>query len=318
MKRIVASMLVVMVVLAMAVPGASGRAGAAEKEKQYVIGVSMPFMGHPIRQASLVLIEEWKKTHPNVSILVTDGQLKAEKQIADIEDLMAKRVDALTVAAHQSSSLVAVLREVNEAGIPIFPFDRILVDPSVQTGMVMNDDFIAGVEDGKMMATALGGKGKIVTILGPAGSTVADARHGGFYEEIAKHPGIVVAAEQVANFQRVQAVDVFENMLQANPDINGVFCDNDEMALGAVKVLKDAGKLEGVAVYGIDGQKDALESIIKGEMSGTVRKNIEVPYVLDMAYEYLTTGKCEESITLYSFPINKDNVQQYYEPNAVF
>ncbi|MHB1393330.1 MAG: substrate-binding domain-containing protein [Clostridia bacterium] len=288
------------------------------KKDKYVIGISQPFMGHPIRKAGSVLIDAWAKDHPDVEIIVTDGQLKADKQIADIEDLMSKKVDMLLVAAHQSPTLVGVLREVKDAGIPIIAFDRTLSDTSVQIGVVVNDDYLAGKSAAKILATSLGGKGKIAILQGPAGNTTVSLRQNGFMDALKDYPEIEIISDQVANFQRVQAVDVFENVLQANPDINGVFAHNDEMALGAVKVLKDAGKINDVKVVGLDGQKDALESIIAGELTGTVRKVVEFPASLDMAYEYLTTGKIKEIVYLESIEITKDNVNEYYNPDAVF
>ena len=287
------------------------------EEETYLIGISQPFMGHPIRQAGTILINAWLEDHPNVEVMVTDGQLNAQKQIADIEDMIAKKVDIILVAAHQSPTLIGVLREAQEAGIPIIAFDRTLTDPSVQVGMVVNDDYQAGVSAAQILGEGLNGEGKIVVLEGPAGNTVVTLRQDGFLKGLEQYPGIEIVDDQVANFQRVQAVDVFENMIQANPDITGVYCHNDEMALGCVKVLKDAG-IEGVKVVGLDGQKDALESIIAGDLYGTVRKVVEFPAALDMALEYLETGEVTPMQYLDSIPITKENAEEYYDPDAVF
>lgn len=286
-------------------------------DKHYVIGVSQPTMTHPIRKAGNVLIDEWKENHPNVEIIVSDGQLKADKQIADIEDMIAKKVDAILVAAHQSPTLVPVLEQAKEAGIPVIAFDRVLTDKSVQVCEIINDDVTAGKTCADLIVEGMGEEGEIVILEGVSGSAVTVNRQEGFMEEIKNYPNIKIVADQTANFQRVQAVDLFENMLQANPNIKGVFCHNDEMALGAAKVLKDAG-IKGVTVVGIDGQKDALEAIIAGDMYGTVRKIVEMEYALDEAYKYLETGSCEESILLESLKIDSSNVNEVYDPDAVF
>lgn len=287
------------------------------EEQHYVIGISQPFMGHPIRQAATVLIDEWLKENPNVEVMVTDGQLNAQKQIADIEDMIAKKVDMLLVAAHQSPTLVGVLREARDAGIPIIAFDRTLSDASVMVGFVGNDDYSAGQSAAKLLVEGMGETGKVVILEGPAGNTIVNMRQDGFLSVIKDYPGIEIVDDQVANFQRVQAVDIFENILQANSDITGVYCHNDEMALGCVKVLKDAG-VQGVTVVGIDGQKDALEAIIAGDYYGTVRKIVEFPIALDMAMEYLRTGETTLIKYLESVPIDSSNVNDYYNPEAVF
>ena len=294
-----------------------GLTACAPKEKKtYVIGISQPFMGHPIRKAGQVLIDAWVKEHPEVTVYVTDGQLNAQKQIADIEDLMAKDVDILLVAAHQSATLLGVLREVKGAGIPIIPFDRVLTDASVQVGSVINDEFTGGQMCGELIIEAIG-TGDIAVLEGPAGNTGAILRNNGFLAAI-EGKGINIVTSQVANFQRVQAVDIFENILQANPNIKAVFAHNDEMALGVIQVLEAAGRTD-ILVVGYDGQKDALEAIKAGKMYGTVRKVIEFPKALDMALEYLETGKlADPNVFLEPIKITEDNVDDYYDPEAVF
>lgn len=309
MKRLLMAMIVLFLVVGLG-------ACAPAKKKTYVIGISQPFMGHPIRKAGQILIDEWAKKHPEVTIYVTDGQLNAQKQIADIEDLMAKDVDILLVAAHQSATLLGVLREVKAAGIPIIPFDRTLTDASVQVGSVVNDDFTAGKIAAELVIAAIG-TGDVAVLEGPAGNTNAILRNQGFLGTI-KGKGINVLTSQVANYQRVQAVDLFENILQANPTIKAVFAHNDEMALGVIQVLEAAGRTD-IFVIGIDGQKDALEAIIAGKMYGTVRKVIEFPKALDMALEYLKTGKLENpNEFILPLKITKTNVNEYYDPKAIF
>lgn len=309
-----------MVLLAMSTLFAQGSGETAPKgtpENKWVIGISQPTMTHPIRKAANVIIDEWLKKHPNVEIIVTDGQLKADKQIADIEDLIAKKVDMILVAANQSPTLVGVLQQAKDAGVPVIAFDRTLTDPSVQISQIINDDTLAGKTCAELLTEGMGTKGKVAILEGVPGSSITVQRQNGFIGEISKYPEIEIVADLPANFQRVQAVDVFESMLQANPDITGVFCHNDEMALGCCKVLKDAGRT-GVYVVGIDGQKDALESIMAGELYGTVRKIVEIEYALDIAMDYLTKGECEDNLMLESAKIDASNVKEFYDPKAVF
>lgn len=294
-----------------------GKAENADSGTHYVIGVSQPTMTHPIRKAGNEIIDVWKEKHPNVDVIVSDGQLKADKQIADIEDMIAKKVDAILVAAHQSPTLVPVLQQAKDAKIPVIAFDRELTDKGVEVCEVINDDVTAGKTAVELLVEGMGEQGEIAVLEGVSGSAVTVNRQKGFLEDIEAYPDIKIVADQNANFQRVQAVDIFENVLQANPNIKGVFCHNDEMALGVVKVLKDAG-IEGVTVVGIDGQKDALEAILAGDMHGTVRKIVELEYALDEALSYLETGSCQESILLESLKIDSANVEEIYDPDAVF
>ncbi len=302
-------------------PETTASASAAIPPKNgdhYVIGISQPFMGHPVRQAGQILIDAWNAEHPEVEIIVTDGQLDAQKQISDLEDLMVKDVDIILVAAHQSPTLVNVLADAYAAGFPILPFDRPLTDTSVEIGYVLMDEYLGGQYGGQLMKEALGEEGgDVVVLLGPVGNIGAENRHQGFLDEIAG-TNINVVDTQVADFQRVNAIDIFENLLQANPDLDGVWCANDEMALGVCQVLEGAGRTD-IKVVGFDGQKDALEAVISGKMYGTCRKIVEFPTALDMAYEYLTTGTiAEPEVKLPTIKIDASNVNDYYDPDAVF
>ena len=193
-----------------------------------------------------------------------------------------------------------------------------LTDESVQIGRVINDEIAGGKVCGELMLEALGEEGgDIVILMGPAGNTGAELRQQGF-DEATKGAKINVVDMQVADFQRVKAVEIFENLLQANPDLDGVFCHNDEMALGVCQVLEAAGR-DDIKVVGYDGQKDALESVMAGKLYGTARKVVEFPYSLDMAYEYLTTGKIvDNDVNLPPIKIDASTVNDYYDPEAVF
>ena len=233
--------------------------GAAEEDDgKILIGVSMPTMTHPIRKASVEIIDEWLLSHPNVEVVVTDGQLNANKQIADIEDLIARQADVIMVAAHQSPTLVSVLQQAKDAGIAIIAFDRTLTDPSVQISQVINDDYLAGKTGAELIVEGMGETGKVAIIEGTPGAANTVDRQTGFMDEISKYPGIEIVADLPANFQRVQAVDVFENILQANPDITGVYCHNDEMALGVCKVLKDAVESRAITPQEFSAERDLI------------------------------------------------------------
>ena len=140
-KRMLLALVLVLLVTAVFAQGAKE---TGEKDT-YLIGISQPFMGHPIRKAGTVLIDAWLETHPDVEVIVTDGQLNASKQIADIEDLMAQQVDIILVAATPKlQHWFQFLHRLKKLGFPIIPFDRSLTDKSVQISEVLNDDVTAG------------------------------------------------------------------------------------------------------------------------------------------------------------------------------
>lgn len=172
----------------------------------------------------------------------------------------------------------------------------ITVDRASNGGKVVchiaSDNVAGGRMAGEFVAKLLGGKGKVVELEGIVGTSAARDRGKGFEEAIAKYPGIKLVAKQTANFNRAEGLIVMENILQAHPDIDAVFAQNDEMALGAIEAIKAAGLLGKIYVVGFDAIDDAVEAVKKGEMAATIAQQ---PYKMGelavlKAFEYLTTG----------------------------
>jgi ribose transport system substrate-binding protein len=183
------------------------------------------------------------------------------------------------------------VESANEAGIPVITVDR-----ASNGGKVVCHIASDNVEGGRMaaryIAKVLNGKGKVVELVGIPGTSAARDRGKGFEEELAKYPGLQLVAKQTANFNRAEGLTVMENILEAHPDIDAVFAQNDEMALGAIEAIKAAGKLDDIIVVGFDAIPDAIEAIKKGEMEATIAQQ---PYLMGQlavtkAFEYLTTG----------------------------
>jgi ribose transport system substrate-binding protein len=173
-----------------------------------------------------------------------------------------------------SQSGTAGVTAANQAGVPVMAFDRRPDGGNLAT-FVGYDAIQAGRNAADALAKGLGGNGKVVNIQGILGTNVAQDRDKGFTEEIAKHPGITVTATQPANFDRAEALDVMTNVLQAHPDVNGVYAANDEMAMGVLAALKAANLATKVTLVGNDGIADSLAAVAAGEMYAT---NAESPY----------------------------------------
>ena len=187
-----------------------------------------------------------------------------EEQIKKIENLIANMPDVIEIDPTSSDAINGAIDEAKKQGI-----DIVMSGTKVTTEVncsVTADNKQGGILCGEYMGEALDGKGKIAILQGTPGRDVVQAREDGFKEGIAKYEGIEIVAEQVANLDRSEAVTVMENILQANPDIDGVWAANDEMALGL------NGK---VIVGGLDCTPDAVQAIKDGDMHFTAD---QVPY----------------------------------------
>ncbi|KUK83766.1 MAG: Monosaccharide-transporting ATPase [Petrotoga mobilis] len=231
-----------------------------------------------------------KANELGIELLVVDARDNPAKQLNDVEDLILQRVDMILVNPTDSDAIVSAIEEANDAKIPVITVDR-----SANGGKVLlhiaSDNVAGGRMAGNFIAEQLGGKGKVIELVGVPGTSSARERGQGFNEEISKYPGIEVVARQTANYNRAEGLTVMENLLQAYPDVNAVFAHNDEMALGALEAIKSAGKLQDIIIVGFDATPDALASVEKGELSATIAQQ---PYTMgeiavEKAYEYLST-----------------------------
>lgn len=202
-----------------------------------------------------------------VKLTVTDAGSDPSRQANDIQNAIARGVDAIVVNPVDSDAVVPSVQAANAAGIPVIALDR-----APSGGIVVTTVASDNVEGGRLAARQLAelvGTGPVAVLEGKPGTSAARDRQAGFDEEIAKHPGITVVASQPADFDRTKALDVMSNVLQSNPDIRGVFAANDEMALGAVKALGTRAGSQ-IKIVGFDGTPDGLAAVDAGTVNADV------------------------------------------------
>lgn len=250
-------------------------------------------------------------------LVVTDAQGQTSKQVSDVEDLIARRVDAIFLAPREFEGLAPALQAAKEANIPVFLIDR-------EAAGKVGEDYVTfigsnfveqGQRVGEWLAQNTGGKAGIIELQGTAGSSVANDRAQGFKNVIDKYPEMKILASQTANFTRAEGQKVMENLIQSHGnDITAVYAHNDEMALGAIQALKSAGMNPGkdVLVVSVDGQKSALEAIMAGDMSITVESNPRFgPIAFDTYEKYLRGEKLPPKIVLEDRFFDKNNAAQF-------
>lgn len=221
---------------------------------------------------------EAAKRSDKYNFVYTDAQSQTAKQISDVEDLIARKVDAIFLAPREAEGFSGIFQSAKEAKIPVILIDR---EATGKAGTdfvtVIKSDFVEeGKRAGEWLAKQTNGKAGIVELKGTTGSSVANDRSKGFMDVINQHPEMKIIASQDANFTRAEGQKVMENIIQAQGKaITAVYAHNDEMALGAIQALKAAGMNPGkdVLIVSVDGQKSALQAIIDGDMNATVECN---------------------------------------------
>jgi ABC-type sugar transport system substrate-binding protein len=312
--------LITAVVIAIALSCLLTLAGCAKKKDKLVVGFSQMENNNPWRIAETnSMKEEADKRGDKYQLLVTDAQGQTSKQVSDVEDLIARRVDAIFLAPREYEGLAPALQAAKEANIPVFLIDR-------EAAGTAGQDYVAFlgsnfVEQGKRAAEWLiqqtGGKAGIVELTGTAGSSVARDRSQGFNEEIKNHPDMKIIASQTGDFSRATGQKVMENIIQSlGKQITAVYAHNDEMALGAIQALRAAGMKPGqdVIVVSVDGEKAALESIIAGDMGATVESNPRFgPLAFDTLEKYLRKEPIPPKIILEDRFFEASNARQHLD-----
>ncbi|MFC7344453.1 substrate-binding domain-containing protein [Saccharopolyspora griseoalba] len=202
-----------------------------------------------------------------VELRVTDASEDSSQQANAVQNAIAQNSDAIIVNPVDSDAIVPSVKAANEAGIPLVGVDR-----APSAGEVVTTVASDNVEGGRMAARKLAeqvGSGPVAVLEGEPGTSAARERGEGFAEEIAKHPQIEVVTSQPADFDRTKALDTTQNILQAHPEVRGVFAANDEMALGAVKALGARAGTD-VKVVGFDGTPEGLTAVGSGQINADI------------------------------------------------
>ncbi|UZP68813.1 ribose ABC transporter substrate-binding protein RbsB [Desulfovibrio mangrovi] len=199
-------------------------------------------------------------------IIVLDSQNDPAKELANVEDLTVRGVKAILINPTDSDAVSNAIRLINKAGIPVLTLDRGAAHGEVACH-IASDNVAGGKMAGDFMAEKLGKGAKVIQLEGLPGTSAARDRGEGFAAAV-KANGFNLLASQPADFDRTKGLNVMENLLANHGDVQGVFAQNDEMALGALRALQAAGKK--VVVVGFDGTDDGVAAVKSGTMTGTV------------------------------------------------
>jgi ribose transport system substrate-binding protein len=203
-----------------------------------------------------------------IEVLVMDARTDPARELANVEDMIQKKVDAILLSPWDSDSGSNGVLLANKADIPVFVLDIGVNDGKIET-FIVSDNLGGGRMAGEYLAQFVPPGGEVAHIQCQLGYVIPALRGEGF-REVMKEKGIRIVATQPADSQRAKGMDVMQNILQAHPSISAVFCENDEMALGAIEAVAAAGKSDQIKVVGFDGTDDALAAIKEGRLAGTV------------------------------------------------
>lgn len=255
----------------------TGGSSSGTPTKKLVVGFSQIGAESAWRTANTESIKSEAEKR-GVDLKFSDAQQKQENQIKAIRSFIAQKVDVIAFSPVVESGWEPVLQEAKKAGIPVIVSDRRPDVPEDLYVTFIGSDFVAeGKMAGDWLAKKLDGKGKIVELQGTVGSAPANDRQKGFAEAIKAFPDMRVIFSQTGEFTRAKGKEVMEAFLKSpiGGDVTAVYAHNDDMALGAIQAIEEAGKKPGkdIIIVSIDGVKDAFTAMVEGKLNCTVECN---------------------------------------------
>ncbi|MCW8327653.1 ribose ABC transporter substrate-binding protein RbsB [Photobacterium sp. SDRW27] len=215
---------------------------------------------------------EKKAQELGYNLIVLDSQNDPSKELSNVEDLTVRGVKVILINPTDSDAVSNAIRMANRAGVPVLTLDRGASRGEV-VSHIASDNVAGGKMAGNYIAEKVGAKAKVIQLEGIAGTSAAHERGKGFMQAVETN-SLNLLSSQPADFDRTKGLNVMENMLAANPEVQAVFAQNDEMALGAIRAVQASGK--DVLIVGFDGTEDGIAAVNRGLMSGTVAQQPEL------------------------------------------
>ena len=235
------------------------------------------------------------------------------EQMSQVEDVIVKKPNAIVFTPVDYKALIPSVEKMNAAGIPV-----VNVTDHMAGGKLVSyvgiDDYKVGLATGQALVTALGGKGNVVIIEGVKGSLSNQDRTRGLTDAIKAAPNMKLLATQPGNFQRLNALQVMENMMQSFPQIDGVLAANDAMATGAIEALEAANRK--AVVVGINGTKEAVDAVKAGKLlaSGQADPFMQGCLATTIAIRHLRKQAVPTEMFLKPSVIDKSNYKEFDKP----
>lgn len=282
--------------------------------KQFKIGIAQWDLKEPYRAQARDDFERLAKGYPEFTLVHKDAQGKVDQQVADVDALLAAKVDLIIIYPGDSLGLSAEVAKVHDAKVPIFEVDRSTPDDTKYDALFGGDNKAISKEAAEYLASHLPDGAEVAIVTGDLASNAATERLDGAREGLRSKPSLKVVAEQTAEWRADKAQTLVEAMLKAHPNLAGIVYANDEESLGGWQALKSAGKeaqVQQVAIDGLRGAANGVQEVLDGKLLATYEYPNGVPQALDAAKQVLVN--CSTSVPHKSIiptrRIDKSNAQ---------
>ena len=290
--------------------GSDGGSSGGGEQAGVKIGMSVSTLNNPF----FVQLRDGAQAQAaklGAALTVTDAQNDASQQVNQVQNFTSQGMKAIIINPVDSNAAAPAVTLADRAGIPVIAADRGVTGAQVaQT--VASDNVAGGKLAAEELAVQLGDKGQVIVLQGTPGTSASRDRGQGFEQGIKAFPNIKVVARQPADFDRTKGLDVMTNLLQSHPDVTGVFAENDEMALGAIKALGDRAGQQ-VKVVGFDGTPDGLTAIQNGTLAASIAQQPRLlgQQAVDAAVKAAGGATLEKTMAVPVKVATKENVAEF-------
>ncbi len=274
-----------------------------------LIAIITPSHDNPFFKAEAVGAEaRAKELGYETIVLVHDDD--ANKQSELFDTAIARGAQAIILDNAGADASVAAVQRAKDAGIPSFLIDREIKESGIAVSQIVSNNYQGAQLGAEEFVMLMEEEGNYVELVGREADTNAGIRSSGYHDIIDQYPDMKMVAQQSANWSQTEAFEKMESILQANPDIKGLICGNDTMAMGAWAALEAAGRSD-VIVVGFDGSNDVRDSILAGGIKATVLQPAyrQAQVAVEQADMYIQTGSTgqQEKQLMDCVLINADN-----------
>ncbi len=250
-------------------PAAGAAAPTGSKKVALVLGVK----GSPFYSAMACGAQaEAKRLGLDLTVSAGD-QFSADSQVPVVNAVTASKPAVAAVVPTDASALVQPLMALTSTGTRLVTVDQVLADPKLVKSRIITDNEKGGALAADEMSKLLGGRGKVLVITQPPGSSAQDDRTKGFEEQLKKHPGIGYLGAQYQSDDPQKAAQIVTSTLSAHPDLAGVFSTNDQGAIGALTGLKQAGATKKVKLVAYDAASAEVAALKNGTLAALIAQN---------------------------------------------
>lgn len=249
-----------------------GSANAAEAKPVFALCIS-----HMTNAFTTTVAESMKAAAEaaGAELIINEASNDISKQVSQIESVVNQKVDAIIIEPVSTNGVIPAIEAAEKAGVKVIVFNQQISDPSKATAFVGVSNDTLGKLEMDRAAQDLGGTGNVAIILGPLGSEAQLGRSKGYSDSLAANPGISVVFEETGEWTTENGLRLAENWLQTGTKIDAFVCQNDGMALGAVKAVEDKGLSGQIKVYGLDAVPDALTAVKEGRLTISISQETE-------------------------------------------